>query len=48
VQISRYQDFLRKKIYQSEAAIYHQIGEARFEEFYEYYEEEFKQVRKSY
>jgi len=43
VQISRYQDFLRKKIYQSEAAIYHQIGEARFEEFYAYYEEEFKQ-----
>jgi len=44
VQISRYQDLLRQKIYQSEMNIYHQIGESRFEEFYEYYEEEFKEV----
>ncbi len=44
LQISKYQDLLRKKIYQSEIKIYHEIGEARFEEFYAYYEEEFQKV----
>lgn len=44
VQIAKYQDFLRQKIYTSELDIYKKIGEMKFEEFYEYYEEEFKKV----
>lgn len=44
LQIARYQDFLRNKIYQSELGIYKKIGEYSFEEFYAFYEEEFKKV----
>jgi len=44
LQIAKYQDFLRKRIYKSELELYQQIGEASFEEFYAYYEEEFKKL----
>lgn len=44
LQIARYQEFLRNKIYQSELDLYKKIGEHSFEEFYAYYEEEFKKV----
>jgi len=43
-QIAKYQDCLRKKIYNSELNLYEQIGESRFGEFYEYYEKEFKDL----
>jgi len=42
-QIAKYQDFLRKKIYTSEIEVYKQIGEARFEDFYAHYQEQFKE-----
>jgi len=44
VQIAKYQDFLRNRIYQSELDLYKRIGEVSFEEFYAYYEEEFKKL----
>jgi len=44
LQIARYQDFLRNRIYQSELDIYKKIGELSFEDFYTYYEEEFKKL----
>jgi len=43
-QIAKYQDLLRNKIYKTEVDRYHQIGEAEFEDFYEYYENEFKKL----
>lgn len=43
-QIGKYQDFLRNRIYKGEVEIYHQIGEARFDDFYAHYEEQFKEL----
>lgn len=42
--ITKYQDILRKTIQQKELNIYHKIGEERLDDFYDKYDLAFKKV----
>jgi len=44
--ITKYQDFLRKWIHKKELHIYNKIGEERLDDFYEKYDSAFKNVKK--
>ena len=42
--ITKYQDFLRKNIHKKELNIYYKIGEERLDDFYDKYDTAFKKV----